>query len=706
MASTKRLGHVLLAALVLIAFAASGFAGGKPKPPIVTITSPSPGATFRAGETIAFGGTATDKEDGTISSSLDWSSDREGYLGTGAQVNAALTLLGGHVVTASVTDSSGAPGSDSISVNIIEAVDPIEIIDVEVVQRLDDELNPIPNRKFERVELLVSMINVAATKPYEPDPANEGLDLSATLTGPGGTWQVNGFFDGADWRIRFAPNAAGTWSYAVAATDPSGTSNTFNGSFSCDDTAHPGWARIDGHWLRFTNGDALYAVGHNNGWLYEVRQPDFATMAGNDESLLSFWMATPWAERSWMPSRTPIENAEQGIGVYNQDACDYLDTIVAEAEDDDVYLLPTIWSHDQLCDQLSWGAPSWDYSAYSTIGISAADFYLTGSTDQWRYQRNFYRYMLARWGYSRAIVGWVGVCEVDGTDGYYATHGGSPGRVESWITEVRDFFALHDAFRTNADDAYPIVFTKTDFYADWNDWGGADFDQRSVDSYTSQNNNVAVAKTLADENLAMWNTGKPGFHAEWGGDTLGTATQPTHLHNGIWAAAASGAALSPLLWCDEGSFPRLTDPVVGDAMAAQLQILAQFMNALPCLGDAYLAPDTVTVASPCRGWTLRKADRGFAWIQNQSGTMGGQSVTIDGLVNGDYTVKWYDVWTSGTVAIATAPASVTTGALTAIAPTLAQADIACTFERDPNNVPMAVDDDFYTTDEDTTLNVP
>lgn len=700
MASTTRVGRVLVTAFVMVAFAASGYAG-RNKLPTIAITSPSPDAVFAPGESILFQGTASDKEDGDLSASLEWSSDREGVLGTGGQVAAALTALGAHVITASVTDSGGATGSDSIPITITEPVDPLQITGVEVVQRYDGNNDPIPNRKYERVELLVTLDKVAATELYDPDPAHGGLDLSATFSGPGGTWTVPGFYDGTHWRIRFAPNAAGTWDYAVTAADPSGTSNTVESSFSCEDSPHPGWARIDGHWLRFTNGDAVAAVGHNNGWLYEVRDPDFATMAGDDLNLLSFWMVTPWAETEWMPSRTPIENAEQGIGEYNQAACTYLDAVVADAEGEDVYLLPTIWSHDQLCDQLSWGAPSWWQNAYQTL-CSPADFYLTGSSEQWRYQRNFYRYLLARWGYSRAIVGWVGVCEVEGTDGYYAAYGGSESRVESWITEVRNYFAQNDAYRTNGAGEYPMAFTKTDYYGDWNDWGGAVFDQRAVDSYASQNNSVAVAQTLATETMAMWGTGKPAFHAEWGAPSR--ALQPAHLHNGIWAATASGAALTPLVWCDGYDFPTLTDPDVGDAMRAQLQILAQFLAARDYLGDPGLAPDSIGIDSPCRGWTLKKADRGFAWIQNTTGTINAQQITISGLVNGEYTVKWFDVWTSGTTVIQTDIVTVDTGALIVSAPTLGQADIACTFDRTPNNVPVALNDAFDT-DEDIELNV-
>src|SRR6185295_14024008 len=83
------------------------------------------------------------------------------------------------------------------------------------------------------------------------------------------------------------------------------------------------------------------------------------------------------------------------------------------------YLLPTIWAHDQLCDTNALGWPvAWSNNGYSSI-CSAVNFYQTGTTDtlQWRLQKNYYRYLLARWGSSRAVAGWVGVDEIEGTSG-------------------------------------------------------------------------------------------------------------------------------------------------------------------------------------------------------------------------------------------------------------------------------------------------
>lgn len=81
----------------------------------VSIDSPADGANLE-GPT-DFTGTALDTEDGDLSSSIEWSSDLDGDLGTGASVNADLSP-GTHLITASVVDNDGEQASASITVHV------------------------------------------------------------------------------------------------------------------------------------------------------------------------------------------------------------------------------------------------------------------------------------------------------------------------------------------------------------------------------------------------------------------------------------------------------------------------------------------------------------------------------------------------------------------------------------------------------------
>jgi hypothetical protein len=86
-------------------------------PPEVSISSPLDGATFDSGATINFSGTASDPEDGDLTSSMVWTSNIDGQIGTGGSFSTTLSD-GIHTITASVTDSSGASSSDSVNITV------------------------------------------------------------------------------------------------------------------------------------------------------------------------------------------------------------------------------------------------------------------------------------------------------------------------------------------------------------------------------------------------------------------------------------------------------------------------------------------------------------------------------------------------------------------------------------------------------------
>ncbi|MFQ5528520.1 MAG: M36 family metallopeptidase [Thermoanaerobaculia bacterium] len=94
---------------------------GNPPPgnatPVVTISAPADGSTFASGASISFAGTASDAEDGDLTAGLAWSSNLDGAIGTGGSF-AAILSDGNHTVTASVTDTGGATGSDSIAITV------------------------------------------------------------------------------------------------------------------------------------------------------------------------------------------------------------------------------------------------------------------------------------------------------------------------------------------------------------------------------------------------------------------------------------------------------------------------------------------------------------------------------------------------------------------------------------------------------------
>ena len=89
--------------------------GAPNQAPAVTISSPITGQTHDAAVAVTFAGTATDLEEGDLSMTLEWVSSRDGLLGFGATIEAALSI-GAHVVSATATDSEGDAARDFIAV--------------------------------------------------------------------------------------------------------------------------------------------------------------------------------------------------------------------------------------------------------------------------------------------------------------------------------------------------------------------------------------------------------------------------------------------------------------------------------------------------------------------------------------------------------------------------------------------------------------
>jgi len=88
--------------------------------PSVTISSPANGASFANGATVSFGGSASDTQDGSLTSKLAWTSSLDGAIGTGGAFTKVLGA-GTHTIKATVTDNGGMTTVKQISVTVAAA---------------------------------------------------------------------------------------------------------------------------------------------------------------------------------------------------------------------------------------------------------------------------------------------------------------------------------------------------------------------------------------------------------------------------------------------------------------------------------------------------------------------------------------------------------------------------------------------------------
>ncbi len=89
--------------------------------PQVTLTAPADGASFAVNTAVSFAGTASDFEDGSLTNSLVWTSDRDGQIGVGGSFVTSALSAGAHLITARATDSAGGIGQRQVSITLTVA---------------------------------------------------------------------------------------------------------------------------------------------------------------------------------------------------------------------------------------------------------------------------------------------------------------------------------------------------------------------------------------------------------------------------------------------------------------------------------------------------------------------------------------------------------------------------------------------------------
>ncbi|MFQ5433422.1 MAG: tandem-95 repeat protein [Anaerolineae bacterium] len=97
--------------------------------PTIAITGPADGGSFVEATVVTLTGVASDAEDGSLNTSIIWTSDKDGPIGTGTPYFVSSLSLGAHTITASVTDSGGLTSTATITITITPA--PVDTLTVD-----------------------------------------------------------------------------------------------------------------------------------------------------------------------------------------------------------------------------------------------------------------------------------------------------------------------------------------------------------------------------------------------------------------------------------------------------------------------------------------------------------------------------------------------------------------------------------------------
>ena len=97
-------------------------------PPVVSISSPVNGSSTMQGVSIYFNASASDIEDGDLTTSLRWYSDISGQIGSGGHFYLSSLAPGTHNIRVEVTDADGMLGFASVTITVIANTPPVVAI--------------------------------------------------------------------------------------------------------------------------------------------------------------------------------------------------------------------------------------------------------------------------------------------------------------------------------------------------------------------------------------------------------------------------------------------------------------------------------------------------------------------------------------------------------------------------------------------------
>jgi hypothetical protein len=478
--------------------------------------------------------------------------------------------------------------------------------------------------------------------PFDPDE----FDVSADFTGPSGKeWKIPCFYNdsgwGMLWAVRFSPNETGRWTYRFLARDTKGETLSDPDTFIVVPSKLHGPVRVsnaNGRYLQYADGTPFYGVGfwYNDGYQRfnggRIQKDELDRLKALGVNFIGTYI-------------TPLETMGSGLGRYDQNLCGRLDELLEWCEERDIQLSLNLWFHSFLSETV-WpgGNRRWNANPYQWV-CQAKDFF--GNPEAWRYQEKLYRYMIARWSYSRALAVWFVVDEANGTDGWVS--GDSTGAAK-WAKKVHDFFKSRDPY------GHLTTGTRSGGVNEYWREGYEIFDLAAREIYEAQGFPIPETGKIdaggphplklsymnyVNEIRRLWREyPKPVILGETGWDhTFYEPGMPGYLalyHNALWACLCTGTAMTPFWWA-------YSDLLNDNLITRQLTSLSRFASRIPFSELTQVRPAEARL-SEGDVFAMQSDHLIFGWAVNPSADAAGVRVMVSSLPEGEYWVQIYHTW--------------------------------------------------------------
>jgi len=582
------------------------------------------------------------------------------------------------------------------------------VADGPIIENITTNLSEYPNGQVPRYEKLEITFEVNGVPPDLNEFDSNEIRVDGYFTTSGRSTLVHpGFYyqdyevsgvGGSEvytpigdpvWKIRFAPQHTGTITYCIRVTGTVGTATSAVSTFEVMDSDNAGFIHVSDdnpRYFAFDNGDPFIGAGLNVSWwqredrritMYEYY---LNRMHEHDANLARVWMTNSGRHQDWILS---IQDSELGSD-YNLEEAWAFDYILDAAQQNGVCFLLTL---DDV-NQYTYNWPTQNMYNSALGGPCEYRSAIFTNPEAKRYQRDIFRYIIARWGYSPSILSWELFNEINELEWSDPEHWNRQDMID-WHQEMAQYITSTDAhghmtntstgsFKAHPDlyDALPeMEFAQIHYYyvPGW-PWHPSD----------PEGQDMAVLTRYYSDLVHNSVTSEPSIVGEWGllneqwtgSPYLDSDDIGVHLHNGLWSSLMSGMATTGLNWHwphheihDTAWWTHyhaiaayfadvdITGLSVMQPVNADLPTLLETLG-LRDLGHGLASSDFSSTNGELRAMGLRRDNRlVYAWIQNRGNTwwnyvhgtavdpQSGTIAVLDLAPEGRYEVEQWDPYT-------------------------------------------------------------
>lgn len=438
-----------------------------------------------------------------------------------------------------------------------------------------------------------------------------------------------------EWRVRFCPTESGRWQYTIRYLVKGEECGSAQGSFTVEAQDWRGFIRVEPKVRRtfaYENGDLYIPIGQNVAWDGREQQNDtfrfyrdiLHRMADNGANYVRIWLA------QWNLSLNDYDSMPDDYS-RRLDRAAMLDAIFTEAEKCGIAISLVIWSHGQFSRRVN---PVWDANTYN---VASPGGYLAEPaaffTDERARQdaKSYLRYIMARYGWSPALMCYELFNEADGAEGSLAVK-------TAWHREMTAYVRGNDPYGH-------MVTTSSSYMGDPLLFDPA-FDFIYLHSYNVHGNVTSIDQLQ----MPLWyKYHKPVLYGEIGIliDEYEIDPGLVILHQENWAGLMGGGAGGALNWFWTGMEQvdgyREFAPVA--SFAARLPLdnpeLEQINRYFLGIEDEQIAASGYRTRDSLYVWFY---DTQYTYRHTQTRDFAGKTI-VTPLLPGNYTVTWIDPYT-------------------------------------------------------------